>query len=601
MSEKTTIWRSALICRFAMSQVRQGWVCCFLFVALCTPLALTSGDDQLIEETAGSQALGASLRNDHAGQPSELPVQIAELIALLDSQDFAQREQASIDLAALGEPVIGPLAYQSFHCSPEAGWRIKKTLENICTSGTESVFFKAIAILNLRFNVGGSDRPALAQSLARLESEWRKKRKTEAIIKLRAAGATVNDPFENIDVEFQQMPVWRGANLLAINNDVVVNASRSSRSNTNSRNAVKQKLTEKQLKEKIKMILDSSLDENRDLVFGSQANSVDPDRDDPAVAPNIAAQIAIQNQIRANQLLVGRQPGFSGSGVTIEFGENWNNQAADLKLLDDVDNLQQLGFVRQSISGDELNKFANVPTLTNLVFDDCDFDANGFEDADWKVLQELELRNQTITSELIESCASIASLRSITFSACKLDRGSLNALSKSRNLRILQFDETDIDDTVFEMLADLEQVNYVNLTVCKFQTDDYNKLKAARPNLQIAFTAQAFLGVRGPVNMGLEAGIRFDQDGNRVDRNPDQQSGVLVTDVIDDSGAQKAGVKIGDVIESVDGMAIEKFEDLRLHIAQRRAGDKLEVTVRRGDELVELQVELGSQKNAPRF
>ena len=39
------------------------------------------------------------------------------------------------------------------------------------------------------------------------------------VSKLRAAGATIQDPFENADIEFQQMPVWRGANLVFVNND----------------------------------------------------------------------------------------------------------------------------------------------------------------------------------------------------------------------------------------------------------------------------------------------------------------------------------------------------------------------------------------------
>jgi hypothetical protein len=263
--------------------------------------------------------------------------------------------------------------------------------------------------------------------------------------------------------------------------------------------------------------------------------------------------------------------------------------------------LQQLSFRNQPITSKDLKNLAQIDSLTKLIFDNCKLDAKGIEDADWKILNEVELRNQTITSTLMESCVSIPLLRSVTFSKCKLKPGALNALSKSKNLRMLQFEEIEIDDKVFEVLADLKQVNYVNLSVCKFETEDYKNLAATRPNLQIAFTAQAFFGVRGPVNMGLEGRIQFDQDGNRVDPNANQQFGVSITDVIAESGAQKAGVKVGDVIQSVNGQSIEKFEDLRLHIAQHRAGDKLEVTVRRGNKPVKLEVVLGSHKNAPRF
>ena len=166
---------------------------------------------------------------------------------------------------------------------------------------------------------------------------------------------------------------------------------------------------------------------------------------------------------------------------------------------------------------------------------------------------------------------------------------------------MLQFEETEIDNSVFDAIAEMPPVNFVNLSVCKFETDDYKKLAGLRPNLQIAFTAQAFFGVRGPVDTAFEGRIQFDRNGNRIGANDGQQAGVQISDVIADSGAQQAGIKVGDVIASVDGHTIKKFEDLRLQIAQHRAGDKLNVTVLRENKPVKLEVVLGSQKNAPRF
>ncbi len=57
------------------------------------------------------------------------------------------------------------------------------------------------------------------------------------------------------------------------------------------------------------------------------------------------------------------------------------------------------------------------------------------------------------------------------------------------------------------------------------------------------------------------------------------------------------GIQVGDVIMKIDGQPIEQFEDLRLHIAQHKAGESLEVQVRRDLEVIKLTVVLGSAKN----
>ncbi|SDQ34191.1 Do/DeqQ family serine protease [Chryseobacterium soldanellicola] len=62
-------------------------------------------------------------------------------------------------------------------------------------------------------------------------------------------------------------------------------------------------------------------------------------------------------------------------------------------------------------------------------------------------------------------------------------------------------------------------------------------------------------------------------------------SGVYVTTVTDDSGAQDAGIKIGDIITKIDGMAITDFADLSVAVGSKRPGDKVQVTyIRNGKE-----------------
>ncbi|MBI6116437.1 S1C family serine protease [Salegentibacter maritimus] len=61
--------------------------------------------------------------------------------------------------------------------------------------------------------------------------------------------------------------------------------------------------------------------------------------------------------------------------------------------------------------------------------------------------------------------------------------------------------------------------------------------------------------------------------------------GVLVAEVTSGSGAEKAGLKEGDVIKKIDNIQINKFSDLTGYIYTKRPDDEVEVTfLRSGDE-----------------
>ncbi|MBE7641229.1 PDZ domain-containing protein [Salegentibacter sp. BLCTC] len=61
--------------------------------------------------------------------------------------------------------------------------------------------------------------------------------------------------------------------------------------------------------------------------------------------------------------------------------------------------------------------------------------------------------------------------------------------------------------------------------------------------------------------------------------------GVLVAEVTSGSGAEKAGLKEGDVIKKIDNIQINKFSDLTGYIYTKRPDDEVEVTfLRDGDE-----------------
>ncbi len=68
--------------------------------------------------------------------------------------------------------------------------------------------------------------------------------------------------------------------------------------------------------------------------------------------------------------------------------------------------------------------------------------------------------------------------------------------------------------------------------------------------------------------------------------------GVYVASVFDNGGAQKAGIKEGDVILSIAGNNVVSVAELQEQVSRFRPGDKIEVTVMRKSNLMTFEVEL---------
>jgi len=74
----------------------------------------------------------------------------------------------------------------------------------------------------------------------------------------------------------------------------------------------------------------------------------------------------------------------------------------------------------------------------------------------------------------------------------------------------------------------------------------------------------------------------------------DSAKGTLITDVEEDSPAEKAGLKRGDVVTQLNGKKINDSDDLRVKVAEIEPGTKIELTVVRNGKEKEIKVLLGS-------
>jgi predicted metalloprotease with PDZ domain len=61
-----------------------------------------------------------------------------------------------------------------------------------------------------------------------------------------------------------------------------------------------------------------------------------------------------------------------------------------------------------------------------------------------------------------------------------------------------------------------------------------------------------------------------------------KDTGVLVSSVEDGSPAEKAGIRVGDIIVGIDGKDVESSRDLRRSLREKKEGDTVRVEVMRG-------------------
>lgn len=82
-------------------------------------------------------------------------------------------------------------------------------------------------------------------------------------------------------------------------------------------------------------------------------------------------------------------------------------------------------------------------------------------------------------------------------------------------------------------------------------------------------------------------GIEFDQGY--------EGEGVRIKNVMAGTAAEKGGLQNGDVIVDFGGDKVESFQQLRNMILKRKAGEKVKVVVKRGDDEKELTITLGTR------
>ena len=122
-------------------------------------------------------------------------------------------------------------------------------------------------------------------------------------------------------------------------------------------------------------------------------------------------------------------------------------------------------------------------------------------------------------------------------------------------------------------------------------------------NAQIATDSgvSAGVGYAIPIETVREIARQIEESGTvehaylgvLIEDAPD--GGARIVEVNDGSPAARAGLRAGDVVVRAAGEEIETADELRLLVSGQRPGDELALEVRRGDDTVDVTVELGTR------
>ena len=115
--------------------------------------------------------------------------------------------------------------------------------------------------------------------------------------------------------------------------------------------------------------------------------------------------------------------------------------------------------------------------------------------------------------------------------------------------------------------------------------------------INMAKNILADLKSKGKVTRGwLGISVQDISDDMAKNLNHKGKSGALVSDVFSGDPADKAGIKIGDIITELNGKTVKDTHDLLLTIASLKVGQKLNVKVNREGKELSFQVTVGERK-----
>ena len=262
----------------------------------------------------------------------------------------------------------------------------------------------------------------------------------------------------------------------------------------------------------------------------------------------------------------------------LEFGEKWTGSIKDFEKLNEIHSLSAVRFIDVSLRAKDLGFLKTLSGLQYVGLSDLKFKSGKLTDIELPPdVVSVELGGCPITNKTIDWLAD-TQMTSLIVSNCEMSKAAMSSIDKLRNLQAMDLRSTDLEKVIFEKWNEMQNLQRVYMSLCKFDPAGYRLIDRVRRQNFIVFNPTSFLGVQGSRGSGVPCQLDL---------------------VVSESGADKGGLKPGDTIVEVNDDPIQSFDELRMFISQYEPGEKLRLKVQRGAETLDLVTELGANTNRP--
>ncbi|MDZ4852018.1 MAG: PDZ domain-containing protein [Pirellulaceae bacterium] len=172
-------------------------------------------------------------------------------------------------------------------------------------------------------------------------------------------------------------------------------------------------------------------------------------------------------------------------------------------------------------------------------------------------IQIVRLDGPHINRGLLEKIVLIPNLRLLQIRRASITSEDLELLLSLDRLDGLEILYTPIDDTAIETIANMPLWGRLRLFGTKITADGIKKLQSQLDDSEIMFGRGGFLGIGSSLN-GLE-----------------------ISQITSGSGAEKAGLQVGDRILTLQKVPLDNFDGLRAELAKYLPGDVVVVEYER--------------------
>jgi hypothetical protein len=533
--------------------------------------------------------------------PDEHSVPIEKLLEQFNSPDFRVRESATDAVINRGASTLPLLAERFFEGAPETNYRIRIALEGIASTGDEATFLRSAAMLLTLYSNGNGQ---IFEQIEQARVKWQTVRTQNILNALRGTGAVVIQKKSN-DIR------GRGA--------VLVRSPRSAAVAEQQKVTVVKRTTQQQ-REIIDLILESEMAVIRKFVFELMPKSETANN-----SLNLNLAVGLADPV-LNRL----------TGTTVSFPSDWadrNEGSEDLKNLGQIDDrlfveiddvgfsqsqfdaiasasnvaslkltfsdvdaalpsrfpesLQAIHLERVKLERGHVDSLRQCKNLRQILLVNCQFDAAIADQInDLTPVRSVICRfeNDRLSGAQVQSMAQLDKLRVLYLKSTEFGTGALKNLRQLSQLRSLHVTDVPATAPFFANVSEIPQLKDIQFKGCKLDIPAYKRLARGR-RIRMNFQAQAFLGIQGNAAVQVRR----------------EEMDTMVSAVVPGSAAAESGILAGDFIEKIGGRKVQSFDDVRLHITQFSAGDKVEIEVLRNGKPISLTVTLGDFETAKKF